>query len=133
MGSRGRRISLAADPQVASAATLTDTVERILDLALHTHRSHDCNRVEAMLAVGGERVSAITIQKTPTIRGLGTRYDRRLALEKRTAETPPPIVLTGEQVAFLEKQNPCFRECRATSRAACPANRSAPIRSSLAT
>jgi transposase InsO family protein len=84
-------------------------VERIVDLALQ-HPSYGCNRIEAMLALEGKRVSAITIQKILNDQGLGTRYDRWLALEKRTAEAPLPIELTGEQVAFLEKQNPCFRE-----------------------
>lgn len=41
-------------------------------------------------------------------RELGTRYQRWLALERRQAEQP--IELTAEQVAFIEKQNPCFRE-----------------------
>src|SRR3954452_6570979 len=61
-----------------------------------------------MLALEGVRLSAITIQKLLNDHDLGSRYDRWLALEKRNAETP--IALTGEQVAFLEKQNPCFRE-----------------------
>jgi transposase InsO family protein len=89
--------------------TPAETVERIVDLALQ-HPSYGCNRIEAMLALEGKRVSAITIQKILNDQGLGTRYDRWLALEKRTAEAPLPIELTGEQVAFLEKQNPCFRE-----------------------
>jgi len=87
--------------------TPPEMVQRILDLALQ-HPAYGCNRLEAMLALEGVRLSAITIQKLLNDHGLGTRYDRWLALEKRTAETP--IELTGEQVAFLEKQNPCFRE-----------------------
>jgi hypothetical protein len=61
-----------------------------------------------MLALEGVRLSAITIQKLLNDHDLGSRYDRWLALEKRNAETP--IALTGEQLAFVEKQNPCFRE-----------------------
>jgi len=87
--------------------TSPEIVERILDLAI-THPSYGCNRLEAMLALEGVRLSAITIQKLLNDHELGSRYDRWLALEQRNAETP--IALTGEQVAFLEKQNPCFRE-----------------------
>ncbi len=54
------------------------------------------------------RVSSITIQKHLNEHGLGTRLDRWLALERANAETP--IEFTAEQVAFLEKLNPCFRE-----------------------
>lgn len=87
--------------------TPAETVARILELALQ-HPSYGCNRLEAMLALEGIRLSAITIQKLLNDHDLGSRYDRWLALEQRNAETP--IVLTGEQVAFLEKQNPSFRE-----------------------
>ena len=87
--------------------TPPETVQRILDLAME-HPSYGGNRLEAMLALKGIRLSAVTIQKLLNDNGLGSRYDRWLALENRNAETP--IKLTGEQVAFLEKQNPCFRE-----------------------
>ena len=87
--------------------TPAETVERIKALALE-HPAYGCNRIEALLALEGRRVSAITIQKILNDQGLGTRYDRWLALEKANAEQP--IELTGEQVAFLEKLNPAFRE-----------------------
>jgi hypothetical protein len=41
-------------------------------------------------------------------RELGTRAQRWLALERQNADAA--IALSAEQVAFLEKQNPCFRE-----------------------
>jgi transposase InsO family protein len=53
-------------------------------------------------------VSAITIQKILNERELGSREQRWLALETKTAHEL--IELTAEQVAFLEKLNPCFRE-----------------------
>jgi transposase InsO family protein len=87
--------------------TSPETVARILDLAM-AYPSNGCNRLEARLALEGVRLSAITIQKLLNDHGLGSRYDRWLALEKRNAERA--IELTGEQVAFLERQNPCFRE-----------------------
>ncbi len=40
--------------------------------------------------------------------GLGTRFERWLKLEEETLGKE--IELSGEQVAFIEKQNPCFRE-----------------------
>lgn len=87
--------------------TPPETVEKIRALALD-HPSFGCNRYEAMLALEGIRVSAITIQKILNDSSLGTRYDRWLALEAKHAEQA--IELTGEQAAFLEKLNPCFRE-----------------------
>jgi transposase InsO family protein len=87
--------------------TPPETVERIKALALE-HPAYGCNRIEALLALEGRRVSAITVQKLLNDHGLGTRYDRWLALEKANAEQP--IELTAEQVALLEKLNPCFRE-----------------------
>lgn len=62
-----------------------ETVQRILVLALE-HPSYGCNPLEAMLALKGFRLSAITIQKLLNDNGLGNRYDRGPALEKRNAE-----------------------------------------------
>ena len=87
--------------------TPPEVVERIAALALE-HPAYGCNRIEALLALEGRRVSAITVQKILNDRGLGSRYDRWLALEQAHADEP--IELTGEQVAFLEKLNPAFRE-----------------------
>ncbi|RAI22446.1 IS481 family transposase [Rhodobium orientis] len=83
------------------------TVDRIKDLALE-HPAYGCNRLEALLALEGTRVSSITIQKILNDSGLGSKYDRWLALEEKTAGKA--IDLTGEQAAFIEKLNPCFRE-----------------------
>lgn len=87
--------------------TPPETVARIKDLALE-HPAYGCNRLEAMLALEGKRVSAITIQKILNEHDLGTRVDRWLALEKVNADRP--IEITAEQAVFLEKLNPCFRE-----------------------
>src|SRR4249919_851645 len=80
-------------------------VERIRALALE-HPAYGCNRHEAMLALEGVRVSAITIQKILNDNGLGTRIERWLALE--TANAGKAIEITAEQAAFLEKLNPCL-------------------------
>ena len=88
-------------------ATPEPVVARIRALALE-HPAFGCNRIEALLALEGRRVSAITIQKILNDNGLGTRHERWLALERRNAEEP--IGPTPEQAAFLERLNPCFRE-----------------------
>ena len=87
--------------------TPPETVAKIKELALG-HPAYGCNRIEAMLSLEGMRVSAITIQKILNDHGLGTKYDRWLALERANADKA--IELSAKQVAFLEKLNPCFRE-----------------------
>ena len=87
--------------------TPAETVARIRALALQ-HPAYGCNRLEALLALEGRRVSAITVQKILNNQGLGTRHERWLALERKNAAEP--LALSPEQVAFLEKLNPSFRE-----------------------
>jgi transposase InsO family protein len=97
-------------PPIAKSHPMTtppEVVGRIEALAL-THPAYGCNRLEALLALEGRRVSAITIQKILNDKGLGTRHERWLALERNHADQA--IELTPEQAAFLEKLNPCFRE-----------------------
>src|SRR5918994_415790 len=97
-------------PPIAKSHPLTtppEVVERIGELAL-LHPAYGCNRLEALLALEGRRLSAITIQKILNDKGLGTRHERWLALERTNAEQA--IELSPEQAAFLEKLNPCFKE-----------------------
>jgi transposase InsO family protein len=97
-------------PPIAKGHPMTtppEVVERIAGLAL-LHPAYGCNRLEALLALEGRRLSAITIQKILNDKGLGTRHERWLALEHENAEQA--IELSPEQAAFLEKLNPCFRE-----------------------
>src|ERR671910_2245857 len=97
-------------PPIAKSHPMTtppEVVARIEGLAL-AHPAYGCNRIEALLALEGRRVSAITVQKILNDKGLGTRHERWLALERRNAGEP--IELTPEQAAFLERLNPCFRE-----------------------
>lgn len=82
-------------------------VEKIKKLSL-SHPSKGCKYLEHLLAAEGTRVSSVTIQKHLDEAGLGKKYDRWLALEQLGAESPQK--LSGEQVAFLEKQNPQFKE-----------------------
>jgi hypothetical protein len=55
--------------------TPPEVVERIVGLAL-LHPAYGCNRLEALLALEGRRLSAITIQKILNDKGLGTRHER---------------------------------------------------------
>jgi transposase InsO family protein len=94
-------------PKSHPMTTPPEVVDRLLALALE-HPAYGCNRLEALLALEGRRVSAITIQKILNAKGLGSREQRWLALEAKTATEPTE--LSPEQIAFLEKLNPCFRE-----------------------
>ena len=82
-------------------------IEQILDLALK-HPAYGCSRLESLLAADGKGLSNVTIQKILKKRQLGTRRERWLFLEGKYAEQKGP--LTDEQIAFIEKGNPNFRE-----------------------
>lgn len=92
--------------------TPPEVVERIKELALE-YPSRGCRYIEALLAADGTSVSGVTVQKILDEAGLGKRYDRWLALERKQSESP--IELTSEQIAFIEKQNPQFRERKVES------------------
>jgi transposase InsO family protein len=97
-------------PPIAKSHPMTtplEVVARIEALALE-HPAYGCNRIEALLALEGQRVSAITVQKILNDKSLGSRHERWLALERQNADHV--IELSPEQVAFLEKLNPCFKE-----------------------
>ena len=60
-------------PPIAKSHPMTtapEVVARIEELAL-THPAYGCNRIEALLALEGRRVSAITVQKILNDKGLG--------------------------------------------------------------
>ena len=94
--------------------TPPEVVRKILDLAL-AHPSHGCNRLSDHLQLTGVAVSAVVIQKILNKHLLGTRYERLLALEGKILGGQ--IKPSPEQVAALEKGNPCFREIQAESTA----------------
>jgi len=102
-------------PKNHPQTTPPEVVERIIELALK-HPSYGCNRLESLLRLEGIQVSYVTIQKILKTNQLGTRYERWLALEKKHADEL--IELSPEQVAFIEKLNPCFRERHVES--SCP-------------
>lgn len=87
--------------------TPAEILQRVLDLALEKPAA-GCNRLEAILAKQGIRRSAVTLQKLLNAHNLGSRHRRWLAVEELFLHEPEK--LTNEQIAFLESQNPCFRE-----------------------
>lgn len=89
------------------ATTPPEVEQRILDVSLG-HPAWGCNRLSDMLKLEGINLSAITIQKILNRNEMGGRYDRWLKLEEQYSQKA--IELTGEQVAFIEKQNPVFRQ-----------------------
>lgn len=87
--------------------TPPETVEKIKELAL-LHPSRGCRYLEALLASENIAISGVTIQRILDEAGLGKRYERWLALEaKREGDG---LELDAEQIAFIEQQNPQFRE-----------------------
>src|SRR3712207_3597563 len=72
-------------PPIAKSHPMTTppaVVARIEEPAL-LHPAYGCNRTEALLAPEGKRASAITIQQILNDKGLGTRHERALALERQ--------------------------------------------------
>jgi transposase InsO family protein len=82
-------------------------VERLLALSL-AHPAWGCNRLSDTLRLEAIQISAPTIQNLLNQRGLRSRYDRWLALERHVAEQG--MELSAEQVQFLERHNPQWRE-----------------------
>ncbi len=79
------------------------------------HPALGCNRIELLLEKEGVSLSSVTIQKILNENGIGTRRERAAALEEALrAEGFAP---SAEQVSFLEKMNPCFRERASESKA----------------
>jgi transposase InsO family protein len=87
--------------------TPPDVVQRLLELSL-AHPTRGCNWLHDRLQLEGVNVSAPTIQNLLNKHDLGSRYARLLKLESQACQRE--IELTPEQVVWIEKANPCFRE-----------------------
>lgn len=87
--------------------TPTEVVDQILETSL-AHLAWACVQLSIYLKLKGISISSPTVQSIISKHGLATRYDRWLKLEEKNAARA--IQLTGEQVAFMEKQNPAFKE-----------------------
>jgi transposase InsO family protein len=87
--------------------TPPEAVERVLAMSL-AHPAWGCVRLSDQLKLEGISISSPTIQNILIKNGMASKYDRWLKLEQQAAEQA--IELTAEQVAQIEKANPCFRE-----------------------
>ena len=97
-------------PPIHQSHPLTTPPEveaRILALSL-SHPAWGCDRLSDHLALEGINISGPTIQRILNDNEMSTRYHRWLKLEQQQAEQA--IALSAEQVQFIEKQNPAFRE-----------------------
>ncbi|GIV81334.1 MAG: IS481 family transposase [Anaerolineae bacterium] len=94
-------------PQAHPFTTPPEVVERILALSLE-HPAWGCTRLSDMLKLEGVSVSSPTVQNILIKHGMGSKYERLLKLEEQAAQQV--IELSAEQVAQIEKANPCFRE-----------------------
>jgi len=87
--------------------TLREVEQKIVSLSL-AHPAWGCNRISDQLKLEGTGVNAPTVPNILNKNSLGTRYERWLKLEEETAKKE--IELSAEQMAFIQKQNPCFKE-----------------------
>jgi len=94
-------------PKSNPLTTPVEYVERILALSLE-HPTWGCNKLSDYLALEGIKISFPTIQNILNKNGQGTRYERLLKLEEKGLQEG--MELTPAQVAWIEKNNPCFRE-----------------------
>jgi transposase InsO family protein len=94
-------------PKSNPLTTPPEQVERILALSLE-HPTWGCNKLSDSLALEGIKISYPTIQNILNKHQMGTRYERLLKLEEHSLSHE--IELSPQQVAWIEKANPCFRE-----------------------
>jgi len=87
--------------------TSPEIVEKIL--AASTERPRwGCGKLSDWLKLQGVSVSSPTIQNILIKHDLGSRYERLLKLEEKAMMEG--IELTPQQIAQIEKFNPCFKE-----------------------
>jgi len=87
--------------------TPPEIVKRILEVSLE-HPGWGCVKLSSMLKLEDINVSSPTIQNILIKHNMGSKYERLLKLEEQASKKA--IQLTPEQVAQIEKYNPCFRE-----------------------
>jgi transposase InsO family protein len=87
--------------------TPAETVQQIYEFGL-THPRSSARQIMSLLAQKGIKISAVTVGKVLKKRGLVTSQQRWMALEQHVAERK--IDLSEDQLRFIEKFNPCFRE-----------------------
>lgn len=94
-------------PKSHPMTTPEGVVKQILEFSL-AHPAWGCVRLSDTLKLQGISVSSPVIQNILIKHGMASRYDRWLKLEQKRAGEA--MELTAEQVVFIEKQNPTFRE-----------------------
>lgn len=94
-------------PKDHPQTTPEETVQRVLALS-RDNPTRGCNFLSDRLALEGVSLSAVTVQNILSKNGLGSRYERLLALEREAVQEG--VELTPEQVALIERANPAFRE-----------------------
>lgn len=94
-------------PKSQPNATTPEMEEKILECSL-AHPSWGCVKLSDFLKLQGVSVSSPTIQKILIRNGMGSVYERWLKVEEKHLEEG--IELTPEQIARIEKYNPCFKE-----------------------
>jgi hypothetical protein len=83
--------------------------QKIIRLSLK-HPSYGCKKLKELFYIlTGHTISNVTIQKILNRNNLGTQYHRWLALEDKYFKKKLKN-LTDEQIAFIEKNNPAFKE-----------------------
>ena len=87
--------------------TQPEKVEKILKASMeHPHRG--CCKLSDWLKLQGISVSSPTIQNILTKNQMGSRYEYLLRLEEKALKEG--LELTPQQVALIEKYNPCFKK-----------------------
>jgi transposase InsO family protein len=87
--------------------TSPEVEAKVVELSL-VHPAKGCSYIASLLALAGVKLSGVTVQRILNDHELGTKLERWLALEKQHLEQTTE--LTAQQVAFVEAQNPQFKE-----------------------
>jgi len=99
-------------PKNFPTKTPPEVEERVIALSLE-HPAWGRFRITDLLAQEGILLSAGTVRNLWVKHDMETRYKRFLRLEEK--RNGGDLVLSEEQIRFLEKANPCFRERRVES------------------
>ena len=87
--------------------TPVEVASRLMELAMQ-HPTRGCHFLAGLLAREGRAISGPTVQSLLVKQGLGGSRERLFRLETWAIENE--IELTSEQIGWVEKNNPCFRE-----------------------
>lgn len=98
---------LPAPSPVPTGSATPELIERILALSL-ANPNWDSIQLSNQLKQEGATLSSSAIQNVLTKHGMGNRDERLMILEDQA--TQDGIKLSAEQIALIEKANPCFRE-----------------------